>query len=393
MSGALDPVIQSILFAIFSGLTAILQAITGPTYDGLLVPELSSGALYPVFPGGGDSFFGGSVAFSNFLVVHLVDPAIVLIAIALGLLYLARSFLGRELVRLEGALPRLVIYVVLANVTVPVAGAILDLAGSIYPLIAGYDGGSWQHWQNLTGVAGVRFSWDNGALAFVVSFILFSLVLLLTVAIALRDALLAFLIVVLPILTLVGTLPPLRSVTKRAWMWFVEAAFLPCLFVIPLELAVGSSSILLLVAFLTLALGAPSFLSIAGTQLTQLGFPSASGMLAGGVQRGLSVASLGASSYARPLGEISGSRTSRGRAVSGAASALNAGGKAPLPVALPLAFGELLGRGAGHLVRHLTPSTGASGLPSRFGGGSKGETSEFDDPIYRRFPPTIRELM
>ncbi|MGI0131173.1 MAG: hypothetical protein ACREEC_13660, partial [Thermoplasmata archaeon] len=393
MSGPLDPVIQSILFALFSGLTAILQAITGPTYEGLLVPELSPDALFPAFPGGGASFFSGPVDFSNFLVVHLVDPAIVLIAIALGLLYLARSFLGRELLRLEGALPRLVIYVVLANVTVPVAGAILDLAGSVYPLISGFDGGAWQHWQNLTGVAGVRFSWDNGALAFVVSFILFSLVLLLTVAVALRDALLAFLIVVLPLLALVGALPTLRSVTKRAWMWFVEAAFLPCLLVIPLELAVGQPSILLVVAFLTLALGAPSLLSLAGTQLTQLGIPSASGVLTGGVQRGLSVASLGATSYARSLGEVSGSRTSRGRAVSGAFGALNAGGKASLPVALPLAFGELLGRGAGHLVRHLTPSNRSGGLTSRFGGGAKEEPSEFDDPIYRRFPPTIRELM
>ncbi|MCI4357590.1 MAG: hypothetical protein L3J95_04390 [Thermoplasmata archaeon] len=393
MSGPLDPVIQSILFALFSGLTAILQAITGPTYEGLLVPELSPGALFPPFPGVGASFFSGPVDFSNYLVVHLVDPAVVLVAIALGLLYLSRSFLGRELVRLEGVLPRLVIYVVLANLTVPVAGAILDLAGSVYPLVASFDGGAWQHWQNLTGIAGARFSWDNGALAFVVSFVLFSLVLLLTVAVALRDALLAFLIVVLPVLTLVGALPPLRSVMKRAWLWFIEAAFLPCLLVIPLELAVGSPSILLVVAFLTLALGAPSLLSIAGTQLSQLGLPSASGLLSGGMQRGLAVASLGATSYARPLGEISGSRTSGGRAVSGASSALSAGGKAPLPAALPLAFGELLGRGAGHLVRHMRPSAGGSGARARSAGSSREEPSEFDDPIYRRFPPTIRELM
>jgi hypothetical protein len=393
MSSPLDQVVQAILFALFSGLTGILQFITGPTYQGLLVPELAPASLYPAFPGGASSFYAPSIGFSDFLLVHLVDPAIVLVAIALGLLYLARSFLGREAVRLESALPRLVIYVALANLTVPVAGAILDLAGSIYPMIAGFDGGAWQDWQNLAGPGAIAFSWDNGALAFIVSFVLFSLVLLLVVAVALRDALLAFLIVVLPILTLAGALPPLRPLAKRAWTLFAEAAFLPCLLVIPLELAVGAPSILLLVAYLTLALASPALLSMAGTQLTQLGFPGAAGVLSGGVQRGLSIASLAATSYARPLGELGGKGSTGARAASGVSSLASAAGRAPLPLAAPLAFGELLGRGATHLVRHLSPSFGRSGASSSPAGRKTEEPSEFDDPIYRRFPPTIRELM
>ncbi|HEV2519764.1 MAG TPA: hypothetical protein VGX00_03975 [Thermoplasmata archaeon] len=392
MSSPLDPIIQSILFSIFSGLTVILQTITGPTYEGLLVPEMAPGALFPPFPGSGGSFFARSIDFSNFLVVHLVDPAIVLIAIGLGLLYLGRSFLGREALRLEGAVPRLVVYVVLANLAVPVAGAVLDLAGSIYPMVAGFDGGAWQSWQNLTGPGALSFSWDNGALAFIVSFVLFSLVLLLAIAVALRDALLAFLIVVLPMLTLAGALPGLRTLTRRAWFLFAEAAFLPCLLVIPLELAVGAPSILLVVSYLTLALASPSLLSVAGTQLGQLGFPSASGVLTQGVQRGLSIASLGATSYARPLSETRGPKASGG-ALGGLSSSVGAFGRTALPGAIPLAFGELLGRGAGHLFRHV--AHGRTSVGSRFPATRmfREEPSEFDDPIYRRFPPTIRELM
>ena len=389
MSSPLDQVVQAILFAIFSGLTGILQVITGPTYEGILVPELAPGSLYPPFPGGAGSFYARPIAFSNFLLVDLVDPAIVLVAAGLGLLYLARSFLGRENLRLEGALPRLVIYVVLANLSVPVAGAILDLAGSIYPVVSGFDGGAWRSWQNLAGPGAIAFSWDNGALAFIVAFVLFSQVLLIAVAVALRDALLAFLLVVLPILTLAGSLPPLRSLARRAWLLFAEAAFLPCLLVVPLELAVGSPSILLLAAYLTLALGSPVLLSVAGTQLTQLGAPGASGVLTGGIQRGLSIASLGAMSYLRPLGSPVGGRTLGGKAASHAAGVASAAARAPLPVGLPIAFGELLGRGASHLVRHVSSRSG----PSLAAGRSiLDEPSELDDPIYRRFPPTLRDI-
>lgn len=384
MSGPVDSAIQTILFTLFAGLTGILQAITGPTYQNLLVPELAPGALYPPFPGGPRSFYSAPVEFSNYLVVHLVDPAIVLIAIALGLLYLARSFLGREGLRFEGALPRLVVYVVLENVTVPVAGAILDLAGSVYPLIAGFDGGAWQNWTDVAGAGTIAYSFDNGALAFVLSFVLFSLVLLLTIAVALRDAILALLIVVLPALTLVGAVPPLRPLARRAWLLFGEAAFLPCLLVIPLELAVGSTSLPVVVAYLTLALASPALLSMAGTQLTQLGVPGASGVLAGGVQRGLSTASLAMTSYVRPLAGFAGSSSAGGKALGGLSSVASSAGRSALPVALPLAFGELLGHGAGHLIRHLSPHLAAG---HRASAGGKGRSIGLNDPIYRRFPP------
>ncbi|HUI38228.1 MAG TPA: hypothetical protein VLY85_01200 [Thermoplasmata archaeon] len=374
MTDPLAPVIQAILFAIFSSVTFILQTITGPTYEGLVVPELSPGSLFPPLPGGGSSFLSEATRFSEFLVVDLVDPAIVVVALAIGLLYLARSFLGRETARLEGTIPRLIVYIVLSNVSVPVAGALLGLAGAIYPSIAGFDGGAWQTWSNLSGPGALYFSWDNGALAFVVSIALFSLVLLLAAAIALRDALLGVLLVLLPVLTLVGAVPTLRPLTRRAWLLFGEAAFLPCVLVIPLELAVGSPSVLFLLAYLTIALGSPALISVAGTHLSQLGAPTASGVVSGGIQRGLGLASLSAGAAAQPAAEA---RRAKGSAV--AVGAVKASSRGPLPLSVPLAAGDLVGRGAGHLLRHLKRS--------------KEPETELDDPIYKEFPATIRDIM
>jgi hypothetical protein len=371
---ALGGFIQAILFGIFAGLTAILWAITGPTYDGLFVPEMSPASLFPPIAGNDGSFLARASGFAGYLIGHLVDPAVVIVALAIGILYLVRSFLGRDAASLDHLLPRLVVYVVLANITVPVCSAILGLAGSVYPVIAGLDGGAWQNWSNLDAVGGLQFSWDNGALAFVISFVLFSLVLLLAIAVAVRDALLGVLLVILPILTLVGALPALRPIARRAWLMFGEAAFLPCILVVPLELAVGAPSILLLLGYLTIAVGSPSLIASAGSHLTALGFPSAGGALTGGVQRGLSVATLGATSYARTL---SSHRTSK--AASALTGSLGVASKVPLPVAAPLAVADLVGRGASHLVRHLR-------RPRPIG-------SEIDDPIYKRFPTTLRELM
>ena len=354
--------IQAILFAMFVALTAVLAAVLGPTYDNVLVPELAPSALYPSLgPGGGSggSFLATAASFSGFLLTSLVDPAIALVGLIIGGLYLVRAVLGRWATRLEHLLPRLVFAVVLSNFSLPIAGALLGLAGATYPTVAGYDHGAWQHWVNLAGYGEVSFSWDNGVLAFVVTFGLFALVLLLSAAIAVRDALLGVLLVLLPVVTLLWPIPSLAPLAKRAWKMFGELAFLPCVLVIPLELAVGSPSVLLLLGYLTVAMSTPSLISLAGAQLTAGGFPSGGSSLAGGLQRGLATGSQAVQGYFRPF--VRGGAASGGKAPASAAAALTrtvagAGstfGKAALPAAIPVLAGEFLGRGASHLVRHL----------------------------------------
>lgn len=346
--------VQGLLFLLFAALTALLNAVLGPTYDQLLVPMLAPGALYPSLSDGG-GFLGPAAGFSAYVVANLVDPAIPLLALGLGGIYLARSVLPELARRSEAMLPKFVGSVVLANFSLPVASALLGLAGAGYPVLAGFDGGAWQHWQNLGGPGFLQFSWDNGALAFVLSFVLFSLVLLLVAALAVRDALLAVLVVLLPLFTLLYPLPTLGSLAQRGWLLFGQLAFLPWVVVVPLELAVGASSAPLLVGYLTVALAGPGLLAMAGSSLTSVGLPSAGSVLSYGTQRSLSLGSSGAGTLLAPGG---------GRAAPTASGALRGAARAassvPLPASVPFFVGELAGHGAARLFAHI-PSAASRG--------------------------------
>ena len=364
--------IQGILFALFADLTAIVTAIIGPTYDNLLVPQLQTSALFPSLLGsasGGATYLATAARFSGFVLSDVVDPAVAVVALAVGVLYLSRSVVSRYADALDALLPRLIVGVVGANFTVPIAGAILDVAGNLYPIVAGWDGGAWQHWVNLAGWGQVSFSWDNGAVAFVLSLVEFAAVFALILAIGIRDAVLAVLIVLLPIFTLLWPIRPLSPLARRGWLLFGELAFLPCILVVPLELAVGSSNPVMLVSYLAVAVASPYFLSLAGTHLVSFGFAGASSIVHSNAQRGLAVAPSAASSS---LGPITSGARSGGSAGSALAGATRAAGSAAVPAAAPLLVGELLGQGSWHLVQHLRPPPKSSGpgpqAPLRSGG-------------------------
>jgi hypothetical protein len=374
----LQTILQAILFALFALLSAVLAAITGPTYDNLLVPELSGSALFPTLPpaaGAGSTFLTRAADFSTYLLENLVDPAIALLAIGIALVFLARPFVGRWTGSPEPLLGRLIVAVVLANFTVPIAGAVLSVAGAAYPTIAGFDGGAWRHWVNLAGYGEFTFSWGNGALTFVLSFVLFILVFLLALAIALRDALLGVLLVLLPIFTLLWPLRPLSTLARRGWLLFVELAFLPCVVVVPLELAVGSPTILLLVGYLSVAVASPFLLSMAGTHLTAFGFPGATGLVVGASQRGLGpTSSAGASYFNAATDRLRGIRPA-----AGAGAAIQRLGQTAPPLTAPLLVADFLGRGTTHLVQHLRASAtrNSPGAP-RFPGVNRGRPSSSD---------------
>ena len=347
----LGNLIQTILFLLFASLTSIIAAVIGPTYDNLLVPELQAGALFPPLfgPGSSGSYLSTAAQFSGFVLSNVVDPAITLVALGVALLYLSRSVVSRWADRLDGLLPRLVVGVVGANFTVPIAGAILGVAGGLFPVISGWDGGAWQHWGNLAGWGEVSFSWDNGAVAFVLSLAEFAMVFALVLAVGIRDAVLAVLIVLLPIFTLLWPLRPLSPLARRGWLLFGELAFLPCVLVVPLELAVGSPNPVMLVSYLAVALASPYFVSLAGTQLVAFGFAGASGVLHSNVQRGLQAAPGAATSSIGPV--ANGLRTA-GSGGAAFAGTVRAAGSAAAPAAAPLVIAEIVGQGGRHLVQH-----------------------------------------
>jgi hypothetical protein len=370
----LGDLIQRILFLLFSGLTAIITAVVGPTYDQLLVPELAPSALYPLVssrPGGSSGYLAAASQFSTYTLANVVDPAIALVGVGVAILYFSRVFVDRWAHTFDGLLPRLVIAVVAANFTVPIAGGLLGVAGGLYPVLSGWDGGAWQHWVNLAGYGQVAFSWDNGAVAFVLSIVEFTLVFTLILAVGLRDALLAVLLVLLPIFTLLWPFRPLAPLARRAWFLFGELAFLPCVLVVPLELAVNSPSAVLLVGYLGCAVSSPYLLSLAGTHLSAFGFPASAPAISSGTQRGLSAAPAGATSYA---GAAAASVRSSGAIGPALAGATRAAGTAAAPVAAPLAAAQLVGHGALHLVRHLRGGNESPGTPGRWppirGGGA-----------------------
>ncbi len=358
--------VQLILFLVFSDITSLVAAVIGPTYDNLLVPELSPAALFPpifsLVPSSGN-FLAPAARFSDFVLVNVVDPSVALIAMGVAVLFLARASVARWGAMFDGLLPRLLVAVVGANFTVPIAGAVLGVAGSLYPVVAGWDGGSWQHWVNLAGWGELRLAWDNGAVAFVLSLVEFVVVFALVLAIGLRDALLAVLVVLLPMFTLLWPFRPLSPLARRAWLLFAELAFLPCVMVVPLELAVGSPNPVLLVGYLGVALASPFLLSVAGSNLVAIGFASPGNLLHSGTQRALAVAPSAATAPAAPAAAaLRGSASVTGRA---AAGGLCAAGSAGLPLAAPLAVGQLLGHGALHLARHIGARSHPAGGPPK----------------------------
>ncbi|MCI4372247.1 MAG: hypothetical protein L3K02_01165 [Thermoplasmata archaeon] len=364
-------VLRSLLFGLFAVLTAIVAAVTGPTYDGLLVPMLQPSALFPPLRaagGGPTDFLSSAVQFSSYTLVNVVDPAIALVGAGVALLYLARSAVARWTDSLSGLLPRLVVAVIVSNFTLPIAAGVLDLAGALYPVFAGWNGAAWEHWVNLGGDGEVQFSWDNGALALILSIVEFLAVLALVLAIGVRDATLSVLIVLLPLFTLLWPLRPFSSIPRRAWLLFLELAFLPCVLIVPLQLAVRTSSPVLLIGYLGVALASPFLLSVAGTNLAAFGFPTSGGVISGGLQRGLSTASGGPASIAGPSANAAAGTGAGGRALAGA---VRSAGTAGFPAAAPLAAGTILGHTALHLLRHLpsADTKGAGRWPPMRGGG------------------------
>ncbi len=357
----LPTLVRTILFLLFVDITALVAAVIGPTYDNLLVPALAAHALYPAVlataPGSSD-YLGQAASFASYLIDGVVDPLVALLALGIAVLYFGRASFRRWALTFDDLLPRLVLAVVVANFTVPIAAGVVGLAGGLYPVVAGWDGGAWHHWENLAGPGEVAFSWDNGVLAFVLSLVQFALVFALVLAVGLRDAVLAVLLVVLPLLTLLWPFQPLSALPRRAWLLFAELAFLPCVLVVPLELAVDSPSPVLLIGYLSAALASPFLVSTAGAHLVALGFPSGGTVTQGAAGRGLAAAPGAATGAFAPAAAVA-----KNAPAAAANGALRAAAGAAGPLAVPAALHTLLGHGALSVARHIGAAHRRPGPP------------------------------
>lgn len=359
-------VVQAVLFALFAALNVLINTVIGPFYNNVFVPEMDPQALYPSYMAASHSsnIFSAGAAMSDYVVVNLVDPVAVLVIVVVGVLYLLRASLPGKSQVWTGLAPRLVLGVLLSNIVLPLSWLLWSLAALVYGPLFSYGGGAWQDYGNLVPIGGISFSWDNGVITFIVSLVLLSLVLALAFLIAFRDALIAVLLVLLPPLTLMWPIPPLSGFARRAWRLFGEMAFLPSLVVIPLELAVGSPSVLMVGGLLAVAVGMPMLITQVGASLSSSGFPHVGSITTSGVSGGYDKATRASSSTMRSgmagfseglhppgstggkaalLTERSGSRLS---SVAGAA-----GGPAGTAAAVMWGAGKGIGRLGTHLMQ------------------------------------------
>ena len=368
----LGVIIKALLFGLFGGLSAVVSLVVGPTYGGLFVPEMAPQAVFASWSSPG--LFAQAQAFSGYLLVNLVDPLAVLVIVGVGLLYLLRAALPSLAQRWPDLAPRLVLGVLLANLAVPLAGLIFTFGSAVYPVFYNYGGGAWQNYYNLVGPAGLNIAWDNGLLALIGEITLLLLTLMLTYLVALRDALVGVLVVLLPLFTLLWPWPFAASLARRAWRLFVEMVFLPCFLIVPLALAVGSQSVVLVLALFGVALGMPALLASAGSGLAgALGAPAPSGLVVGGL-----------SQAPRAPTETGGSWLQHGVRSFRASRAAGSGGKGRSAASLTAAWPSAtlgpasavvwgVGEGIGALARHLGKA--ASSSPSNTAGGRGGGTS------------------
>lgn len=356
-------VVNAVLFALFSALTAILNAVTGPTYDNLFVPEMASGSLYAPYlgPGSGGNLFSEGAAMSNYLLVNVVDPVAVLVILGVGILYLIRAGIPQLASKWTDLTPRLGLGILLANMVLPITSVLWSVAGAVYPVFAGYGGGEWRSYTNLVGPGALSFSWDNGALAFVGSLTLFSLVLVLCFLIAFRDAIVAVLLVLLPPLTLLWPIPSASNLARRAWKLFAEMTFLPSLLVVPLALAVGAQSILLVVALFAVAAGMPVLVTQVGGSLSSAGFPHSGSVVSGGILGGARSAG-SATSVGLQMGGKGLRSGFSGESVKGGAARV-AGGPAALTGQMLWGVGQGLGRMGRQMAHRRGSSQGERSSP------------------------------
>jgi|GEM_PF-4772658 hypothetical protein len=351
---------SALLFALFAALTAALAAVLTPIYDNLFVPEMAPGQVYAPLTGAGGGLFPAASRLSSFLLVSLVDPFSVLVLVILGGLYLLRASLPERFARFEALAPRAVIGILLSNFVLPLAQVLWNLAAAVYPVLSTYEGGAWEHFSNIVPEGGLAFSWGNGALAFVLTLGMFILVLGLAFVVALRDALVATLLVLLPPLTLIWVLPPLASYAQQVWKLFAEMVFLPSLLLVPLLLSVGAPSILLVYALFTIAVGMPHLISRAGASLVGSGFLTAGGWgggeLSGGVRGLRSEGRRGGAAAAGGL--LQGIRAPSSTSFSASSGPPRLG---PTPILSASSLAWRAGQGLGHLGRRLWERSGSGG--------------------------------
>ncbi len=278
-----------------------------------VVTEMSPDHLYPdllknglpnavitVNHGSKSLFYGAMWLQENVVIRYIVNGLLLFIILMVGVAYLYYDLFEQYLnTRLKTFLPRIVFGTVLAYTGTWIIYALFVLAKGAYVLFWNLPP-PFNNWQNpffMTSLApnvnmpydftGLISAIERGYLWMIWLFIIAGEALMLLVLVAIRDYLLAVLIVLLPIASLLLIHPWTQRIGSRLWWLAVDLVFLPIVMIIPLALlGLVHNSISFTIAGVAITIGAIYLIAQEPFVLTGAGFSRAGTMLTAGVAGG-----------------------------------------------------------------------------------------------------------
>lgn len=286
--------VLTLLFAIFN----IFAWVTAQqTYDNLFIPEMKPYNLFPsLLNGNQKNLFSASASLSNYILINIIDPILIILLLIIGFIYLGKVFLPSWNEKFRELIPRFVIATVVANFTVYISGIILEFGLATYIVLYGYGDKNWQHFGKLYPLFVTPWG-NNSLLEFILKVVVIFTIVTLSMVIAIRTSLIAVLIVLLPIGSIMWIFPQTRQYAKKIWVIFIEMVFLPFFVLIPLILATSINDtdtygFLLTTGMLLIAAGMPYFISNYGGSIAHMGMDKVSSFINYGLSTGMSLSSM-----------------------------------------------------------------------------------------------------
>ena len=271
--------------------------------DNLYPPLLRNGMPISevVLGHGAKSLLYGAIWIQQHVVLrYIVNGLFLFFVLLVGIAYLYYDLFEQYLnTRLKTLLPRIVFGIILAYSSIWIIEALMVLGKATYVLFWNLPA-PFNNWQNpafITSISPhVRVPGDfmgllnaiaNGYLGFIWVFVIVMEVLSTLILIAVRDFLLALLLVVLPIASLLLIHPWTQRIGSRLWWLAVDLVFLPIIMIIPLALlGLVHNSISFTIAGLAITIGSIYLIAQEPFVLTGAGFTRAGSMLSVGLAGG-----------------------------------------------------------------------------------------------------------
>ncbi len=334
---------------------AISEQIWKANISKFFRPKFACPNIYPVTDGGSETnALNAALGLNQFFLSSVVLPIIIIAVLLIGVVYVLNHF-GPFVRKVRNMIPKLMGATILAFTTPLWMDMVLDLSRGLLGVIT--DALNWSvfgpdsildkvmvDWGGFWGAGGGTYGASlaeagSAILAFIIGFVILTLVFIVLLALSVRLAVVYFGIATMPIASILLGIPKLDQVGKKFWKIWIESCFFIFFMAIPVFLLPYVNDAWLMLGLLVLIIGAPFLVSAGGVlALRSAGFPSAGQAASGAFQMGTAVGMLTA-------GMKGGAGIASGglMAARGGAKAVGKGGK----MAMGGGGGSLLGSLAG----------------------------------------------